>query len=295
MRFFCSGRRARYRGDSGSSRSRRNATTNGTNPPTANMPRHPNVGSARSAKMPESMPPSGMHTIVNVIANGRYRRGTNSEDSAAAFGSAPAQPDADEKPNQSKRRDAVDLRRRERHRAKGEHAADQRETTTEAVARRRRLRRRSSCRRSRARRRSQRPAVGTDHSSMIDGMARPSNLIVDAVKNDRERGKADDEFLETAAMHLHRAPGRCRSRRSGHQPCPISGPRQHVGDSVNADSRTRRWKVLLNNSAWPSACARGVVCGNLCARDRVSGRSQTPKSVATKARKGENTTKRKSA
>ena len=38
------------------------------------------------------MPPNGMQTIVNVTANGRCRRGTYSEASAAAFGMAPPKP-----------------------------------------------------------------------------------------------------------------------------------------------------------------------------------------------------------
>ena len=39
-----------------------------------------------------SVPPSGMQTMVSVTANGRCRRGTYSDESAAAFGIAPPRP-----------------------------------------------------------------------------------------------------------------------------------------------------------------------------------------------------------
>jgi len=42
--------------------------------------------------MPASVPPSGMQTIVSVTANGLWRSGTYSDDSAAAFGIAPPSP-----------------------------------------------------------------------------------------------------------------------------------------------------------------------------------------------------------
>ena len=41
---------------------------------------------------PASDPPRGMHTIVSVTANGRFRFGTYSDESAAAFGIAPPRP-----------------------------------------------------------------------------------------------------------------------------------------------------------------------------------------------------------
>ena len=61
-------------------------------PPTMNRVRHPDTGRICADRSAASVPPRGMHTIVSVTANGRCRRGTYSDASAAAFGIAPPSP-----------------------------------------------------------------------------------------------------------------------------------------------------------------------------------------------------------
>src|SRR5262249_37522168 len=67
-------------------------------------PRQPKRGSSRPPTKPASDPPSGMQTMVSVTANGRFRIGTYSDDSAAAFGIAPP------RPNPARNRSAVSAR-----------------------------------------------------------------------------------------------------------------------------------------------------------------------------------------
>ena len=50
------------------------------------------MGRIHAERNAASVPPSGIHTIVKVTANGRCRLGTYSEDNAAAFGIAPPNP-----------------------------------------------------------------------------------------------------------------------------------------------------------------------------------------------------------
>ena len=57
-----------------------------------NNPRHPIVGSTAIAANPASVAPSGTQTIARVTAKGRWRSGTYSAASAAAFGIAPPSP-----------------------------------------------------------------------------------------------------------------------------------------------------------------------------------------------------------
>jgi len=87
-----SGCRARKRGDSGSTFNSSAAIASGRMPPTRNSPRQPKRGSTCAPTRPASDPPSGMQTIVSVTANGRWRFGTYSNESAAAFGIAPPRP-----------------------------------------------------------------------------------------------------------------------------------------------------------------------------------------------------------
>ena len=61
-------------------------------PPTRKSGRQPYRGRISAPSTPASVPPSGMQTMVSVTANGRCRRGTYSDDSAAAFGIAPPSP-----------------------------------------------------------------------------------------------------------------------------------------------------------------------------------------------------------
>ena len=94
--FVSSGQRvrwpARYRGDSGRTKKSSTPRTSGTTPPAMNSGCHPNFGMICPAIAAATTPPSGMQTIVSVTANGRCRRGTYSEASAAAFGMAPPRP-----------------------------------------------------------------------------------------------------------------------------------------------------------------------------------------------------------
>ena len=87
-----SGRRARNVGDSGRKRRRTTATTSGSAPPRTKSVRQPNTGMTYPATNAASVPPSGTQTMVKVMANGRCRRGTYSDASAAALGMAPPRP-----------------------------------------------------------------------------------------------------------------------------------------------------------------------------------------------------------
>ena len=68
------------------------ATTSGIAPPSAKSVRHPNTGMTYPATNAASVAPSGTQTMVRVMANGRCRRGTYSDASAAALGMAPPSP-----------------------------------------------------------------------------------------------------------------------------------------------------------------------------------------------------------
>ena len=61
-------------------------------PPRAKRVRQPNTGMTYPATSAASVPPSGTQTMVKVMANGRCRRGTYSDASAAALGIAPPSP-----------------------------------------------------------------------------------------------------------------------------------------------------------------------------------------------------------
>ena len=202
--------------------------------------RQPSDGRSGIATSPASVPPSGTQTIVTVTAMGRWRSGTYSAASAAAFGIAPPSPNPSEQAQHRQRpasTAAVEtasvatpkiamlpssaVRRPTRSPASpADGAADHHAEKAERDDR------------------SERACARRPKSLMMCGMAMPrswlsmpSNTIVSAVRHDepplirRPSSVVDDRSLTSigGVRHVTRIPmrvlrGSCRSRRTHRSP-----------------------------------------------------------------------------
>ena len=156
------------------------------------------IGMTYPATSAASVPPSGTQTIVSVMANGRYRRGTYSEASAAALGIAPP------RPSPARKRSAP--------------RAQRLSTSATAAVRTPKMRTLPMSAKRRPIRSPMRPASAPPiimpimplASTALNARARhrpvphhrgdgdAEQLVVDAVEDDRERRQEDEELLAAA-------------------------------------------------------------------------------------------------
>ena len=162
--------------------------------------RQPNTGMTYPATNAASVPPSGTQTMVKVMANGRCRRGTYSEASAAAFGIAPPSPSPARKRSDAEGPEAVDERGGGGEDAEDEDAADEREAAAHPIADE--AGERAADHHADHAAGDNRPERAARHRPVAhhgrDGDA--EQLVVDAVEDDRERRQQHEQLLPAAPV-----------------------------------------------------------------------------------------------